>query len=596
MHLARLLLLALLTFCAGLSWGVEGSRNLGVMRAEGQRLALVIGNDRYQSINKLQNARADAQAMARQLAGLGFAVSLKQDTSEKALKEALRQFKAQVGPGDVALVFYAGHGVQLGAANYLLPVDVQGHSEEQVRDEAIPLQRILDDLQERRAKFSLVIVDACRNNPFKGQGRAFASRGLAPTTAATGQMVLFSAGAGQEALDRLGPDDKNPNGLFTRILLKEMQRPGVSVDRVLRNVREEVVRLAQGIGHEQVPALYDQALGDFYFVAAPAQAAATAPAPAPLPQPVTPSVRPSPAPSGKPVTLVVPYAPGGLTDLLARKLLPVLARQGGGTFQIENIAGGSGTIGYGKVTQASPDGSTLLLATAQTLAVMPTLLPVDDRSFNPQAQLAPVSMVAHSTLVLASHSRGPSSPLPALLNQARQGSVELRYGSGGVGTFAHLMGAVLSEQAGIRLQHQPYKGQGPAINDLMAGQIDLLFIEPATIAAQVSAGKIRLLAAAGNQRSRLFPQAPTLAELGYRNAPSLNWFGLFAPAGTPANAVQKLQQALQQALLDDEFQSWMQSLDLSPPATAGPDYLSQRLRQDTAYWRALMSRTGIKAD
>ena len=171
-------------------------------------------------------------------------------------------------------------------------MDIRGDSEDQVKDEAIPLQRVLDDLQEQKAKFSLAILDACRNNPFKTTGRALGGRGLAPTTAATGQMILFSAGAGQQALDSLGGQDRDSNGLFTRVLLKEMRKPGLPVDRVLRNVRAEVVKLARGVGHEQVPALYDQALGEFYFVSppvmpepvlAPQDGTSTGLAPAPVP-------------------------------------------------------------------------------------------------------------------------------------------------------------------------------------------------------------------------------------------------------------------------------------------------------------------------
>jgi hypothetical protein len=111
----------------------------------------------------------------------------------------------------------------------------------------------------------LAIIDACRDNPFKTAGRAIGGRGLAPTSAASGQMVIFSAGTGQQALDRLNDQDKDPNGLFTRVFLKEMDKPGMPIDRVLRNVRSEVVRLSKSVGHDQVPSLYDQALGDFFF-------------------------------------------------------------------------------------------------------------------------------------------------------------------------------------------------------------------------------------------------------------------------------------------------------------------------------------------
>lgn len=230
-----------------------------------RRLAFVIGNDNYQSVTKLQNARTDARAMAEMLTKVGYRVRMRLDLTERGMKDELRAFKAQVQGGDEVLFFFAGHGVQLAGANYLLPVDVRSDSEDQVRDDALPLQKVLDDLQDRKARFALAIVDACRDNPFKGAGRSIGTRGLAPTAAATGQMVMFSAGAGQQALDRLGERDREPNGLFTRVLLKEMDKPGVSVDRVLRSVRTQVVELARSVGHEQVPALYDQSIGEFFI-------------------------------------------------------------------------------------------------------------------------------------------------------------------------------------------------------------------------------------------------------------------------------------------------------------------------------------------
>ncbi len=229
------------------------------------RKALVVGNDLYTDVPKLNNAVADAEAMAKSLEAVGYKVFKYINLPERQFRQAIRDFKQQIAGGDEVLVFYAGHGVQLGNANYLLPVDIRGDGEDQVRDEAILLQKILDDLEEKKAKFSLAVIDACRDNPFKGKGRAIGGRGLAPTTAATGQMIMFSAGSGQQALDRLGDHDKERNGLFTRIFVKEMQKPGLSVDRVLRNVRNEVVRLARTVGHEQTPALYDQSIGEFFF-------------------------------------------------------------------------------------------------------------------------------------------------------------------------------------------------------------------------------------------------------------------------------------------------------------------------------------------
>lgn len=231
-----------------------------------RRKALVMGNNAYEHVTRLDNAQTDALAIADALQAVGFQVTIGRDLSERRMKETLRQFRQTVQGGDEVVVYFAGHGVQLANTNYLLPVDIRGQNEEEVKDESIPLQRILDDMQERRAGFMLAIIDACRDNPFRIATRAARSRGLAPTSAATGQMIIFSAGTGQQALDKLGNHDTERNGLFTRLLLREMKKPGQSIDRIVRSVRTEVARLAKTVGHEQTPAVYDQTLGDFYFI------------------------------------------------------------------------------------------------------------------------------------------------------------------------------------------------------------------------------------------------------------------------------------------------------------------------------------------
>ena len=235
------------------------------MATMANRRALVIGNDTYKSVPKLVNAREDAKTIATNLTSVGYQVTLKLDVTEKEMKAALRTFAGQVQGGDEVLFFFAGHGVQLGATNFLLPIDIVGDSEAQVKDEAIQLQRVLDDMSEKKAKFTLAMVDACRDNPFKNTGRAIGGRGLAATTTATGQMVIFSAGSGQQALDKLNNSDKNKNGLFTRVFAQEMQNSNQSVNQIIRNVRNQVAELAKSVGKEQVPAIYDQVLGEFYF-------------------------------------------------------------------------------------------------------------------------------------------------------------------------------------------------------------------------------------------------------------------------------------------------------------------------------------------
>lgn len=232
------------------------------------RKALIIGNDSYKAVQPLLNAREDAKAMAEGLKKAGYQITLLLDQDERSFKSAIRTFRSRIEPGDEVALFFAGHGVQLGNVNYLIPLDVAGESEDQLRDEAIPLQRLLDDMADRKAKFTLAMIDACRDNPFKSNGRALGggARGLAPTTAATGQMIVFSAGTGQQALDRLGASDNNKNGVFTRVFVKEMLKPNLTVDRLIRNVRNEVVEMAKSVGHEQVPAIYDQTIGEFYLL------------------------------------------------------------------------------------------------------------------------------------------------------------------------------------------------------------------------------------------------------------------------------------------------------------------------------------------
>jgi uncharacterized caspase-like protein len=251
--------------------------------AHARRLALVIGNDSYQHADPLGNARADARAVADTLKATNFKVTLKQDVGLQAMKEALRTFKNEVAGGDEVVFYYAGHGVQLDGNNYMIPVDTAGDSPDQLKDDSVSLQRVLDDMQDQKARFTLAIIDACRDNPFKGNGRALRTRGLAPVTAADGQAVLYSAGAGQEALDNLGPRDKDPNGVFTRVLIKEMRTPGLSFDQVIHDVRDQVVQLAKSVDHVQTPGYYSQFTGDFYFIAPGSGPAPAAPAPAPAP-------------------------------------------------------------------------------------------------------------------------------------------------------------------------------------------------------------------------------------------------------------------------------------------------------------------------
>ena len=233
------------------------------------RKALLIGNDTYKYAEPLKNAREDARAMAAELKGFGYEVTLRLDQSQKEMQATLRDFRENIKEGDEVLFYFSGHAVEIDGKNYLTPIDTIGMSQNQLADDSIDLKTtVLDPFSRKKVKLTLALIDACRDNPFlksSSTRSAMGSRGLAPTTPATGQLIVYSAGSGQTALDRLGSNDTSKNGVFTRVFLQEMKKVDLPIDRVIKNVRTEVVRLARTIGHDQVPAIYDEVVGDFYF-------------------------------------------------------------------------------------------------------------------------------------------------------------------------------------------------------------------------------------------------------------------------------------------------------------------------------------------
>jgi formylglycine-generating enzyme required for sulfatase activity len=239
--------------------------------AQAARLALVIGNDAYRHIHPLKKAVGDATTMASELAAAGFAVVNEQryrrDLDRRGMYGQLEVLKTRISPGDEVVVFFSGHGVQVGASSYLLPVDFPYPANEQtVLDDGIALQRFMDDVKAAGARFSLFIIDACRNNnlPRADTKSIGLSRGINQQPSA-GQMVLFAAGKDQTALDRLSENDPHPNGVFTRVLVKHLRRTDVPVIALFADVQEEVEKLALTYvdpdtkrPHQQLPAFYNE--------------------------------------------------------------------------------------------------------------------------------------------------------------------------------------------------------------------------------------------------------------------------------------------------------------------------------------------------
>ena len=238
--------------------------------ANAERIALVIGNDEYDSVPPLRKAVEDSLSMAGVLEKAGFRVTSLKNATYREIVKSVDKFSREIKPDDQAVFFFAGHGVQLRSGNYILPVDVDSENESMVERTSYSLDDITFLLGRHRSGFQLIIIDACRDNPFPTKTRSFGNtRGLIHVEPVKGQMVMYSASRGQQALDRLGPNDNNRNGVFTRKLVTKLLTPGLSALQVIRDVQDEVEELAATVNHMQRPAVYNESRGNFYFFGPP---------------------------------------------------------------------------------------------------------------------------------------------------------------------------------------------------------------------------------------------------------------------------------------------------------------------------------------
>jgi uncharacterized caspase-like protein len=257
-----------------------------------KRVALVIGNNDYKNVPRLQKAVNDARTMGDALKQLGFTVMVAENQTRQAFSQSLLAFDKAVDKGDTAFFFYAGHGFEIAGQNFLLPTDVPAATEGQeelVRDASILADRIIERLQNKGARTAILVFDACRNNPFERSGtRAVAgSGGLAPMTQLPeGVFSIFSAGPRQTALDRLSNNDDNPNSVFTRTFAKELTQPGVNLVQVAQRTRRLVSEMAETVSHKQIPVYFDQMVDDVFLNGAAGKAQPEAAKPAEAPQKV----------------------------------------------------------------------------------------------------------------------------------------------------------------------------------------------------------------------------------------------------------------------------------------------------------------------
>jgi tripartite-type tricarboxylate transporter receptor subunit TctC len=298
---------------------------------------------------------------------------------------------------------------------------------------------------------------------------------------------------------------------------------------------------------------------------------------------------------GRPLRLVVPYPPGGGTDAFARRFAARLGRELGQPVVVENRTGAAGAVGVLEVLRARPDGHTLVFGGASTHALYPLVFARPQ--YDPVEDLAQVALVGANTVCLIAR-HGVAADLAGLLAEARRRPGELRFGSPGAGTFVHLAGEYLLHAAGgVEMLHVPYRGNGPAMIDLLAGTIDAVVDTVVGGLAHHREGRVRMLAVASLRRSPLAPEVPTVAEaLGLPGFEAELWSLVAAPRGTPAAVVAALHAAARRALEAPDFAAELRAAGVEPAPAMSPGEVAAYVAAEQAKWRPVVEATGVRVE
>ena len=293
------------------------------------------------------------------------------------------------------------------------------------------------------------------------------------------------------------------------------------------------------------------------------------------------------------VTLMVGFAPGGGTDIAARIVAKQLATELGQQVVVENRAGAGGNIATGAVARAAPDGYLISLATISSLTVQPLLNP--KLPYDPRRDLAPLTMGVVFANVLVVHPSVPAKTVAEFVALARAKPGTIGYGTSGIGTTGHLAGELFRLMAQAPIVHVPYKGGGPAMTDLLGGQIPASFASAPSALQQVKAGKLRALATTGAVRSAFLPDVPTIAESGYPGYEATNWYAFIAPAKTPKDVVDRLNRDLVKVLSTPDVREQLLANGMEPqPST--PEELGRHIEREFATWGRVVKEAGIQLE
>ncbi|HLX24661.1 MAG TPA: tripartite tricarboxylate transporter substrate binding protein [Usitatibacter sp.] len=290
--------------------------------------------------------------------------------------------------------------------------------------------------------------------------------------------------------------------------------------------------------------------------------------------------------------VVVPFSPGTGMDLLARTLGPKLSEMWGQSVVVENKPGASGNLGTYFVVKAAPDGCTLMMG-ASTLVINPALY--KDMQFNPLTDLAPVGLAANAALLLVVNPKTGITTARDLVERSKEKPGTFNYGSPGVGTPHHMAMELFKAISGASLTHIPFSASGPAVTQLLGGEVPIMFLPVHVAIPYVKAGKLTALATGGARRTPLAPDIPTLGELGFRDADTDVWYAMWAPAGTPPATIAKIDADMQKALALPEVRNVLAAQGMEV-LTSSPSELQVRMQSDAARWAQLVKRAGIQAE
>ena len=300
----------------------------------------------------------------------------------------------------------------------------------------------------------------------------------------------------------------------------------------------------------------------------------------------------TPYPS-KPIRLIVPFTPGGSTDILARSIGQELTKAWGQSVIVDNVPGAGGSIGADKAAKAPADGYTLLMGHIGTLAVNPSLYP--KLPYNPLKDFAPVAWVARVPNILVVNPAVPVKSVQDLVAYAKSKPGQMSYGSGGNGSAANLATEYFKMQTGTTIVHIPYRGTAPAVTDLIGGQIQLVFTGAPAVLGHIKSGQLHALAVSSPKRLEAMPELPTVAESGYKNFEADQWYGVVAPAGTPKDIVQKLNVQINLALNSPELKKRL-SAEGAIATPESPEAFGQLIANEIARWQPVISSGRVKAD